>query len=132
MRPVPMTESFEAVARDKQMLGSRADVIAALARIVHTVRFPDPAKPNYGVLQGEPELSGDDYFIEFAIEEDNDFVASIAISNCCWFGDDVISMIHRICQETDWRVFDSVSGIFINIQTGEQEDGWHIPQSIAT
>lgn len=101
MRPVPDTEPLEEVAGNRQVLGSREEVITALARICHNVSFPDLAKPNHGLLQGNPETSGEDYFIEFEIEERNDLVESISTSSRCWFGDDVINIIHRICQETD-------------------------------
>lgn len=132
MRPVPDTEPFEEAVDKMQMLGSREEVTTSLVRICHNVSFPDPAKPNHGLLQGNPKTSGEDYYIEFEVEERNDLVESISISSRCWFGDDVIGIIHRICQETDWRVFDAVSGVFINIQTGEKEEGWHVPQSIAS
>jgi hypothetical protein len=130
MLPIPDTTSSE---EDKgeffRPMGSRKDVISTLATVCYRIEFPDSATPNQGILQGISEVEGKDYFIEFELWEEDGLVHSIDTGSSRWSGNDVIEIIHQITQATGWRVFDLISGEFINIQTGQEETGWRLPGS---
>ncbi len=132
MRPIPKTIPLEQVTSDMYVMGTREDVIAELRRICRTVTFPNVNNPNTGLLEGELGIQGEDYSIEFDfLEAENGFIDSIWTNNHRWFGDDAIDILHQICQTTGWRVFDVLSGIFINIQTGDVETDWHGPEDLS-
>lgn len=110
VRPIPISIPQEEISSIFQLLGTKDETIAALTRICEQV--------NWSESENKLEISGDEYWIEFDVALEDELTIDFLVTDGDhYYGDKVFEVLAQICQATGWRVFDSVSGIFINVLT---------------
>ncbi|HIK18818.1 MAG TPA: hypothetical protein IGS53_26530 [Leptolyngbyaceae cyanobacterium M33_DOE_097] len=131
LRPLPTDEALTPASEVfSKPLGRRGEVIALLQEICRQVSFNDPEFPNQGHLSGDPELQGEDYSIDFSLWEKDGLIYIIETNSRRCFGEQVIEVLDTICQKAGWQAFDSLSERFIDLKTGEELEGWKIPEPL--
>ncbi len=105
MRVPPEIVSIHDLPKDfVSELGSQAEILPRLVEI-----FPelDMSTPGWGFMEGA------DFFIDFNIGKD-DPIETIALH--VRGGDGALGPIHKLCQATGWRAFDTTAGEFIDFE----------------